>query len=183
MQRLIAGNWKIHGMAPHLREVEAVAAAVKATAPAAHILICLPGTLIARAVQTAAGRIGIGGEDCSAEIDGAFTVNSTPGLGSGQSFAVLDASTITNTGPTTSVGDLDVFPAPAFVHQTDAVAQQAQAGALSAYNFLAAQSVSANLTGQGLGTARTLRPGVRRREWSGQNNCVRHSNIRKHDAG
>jgi triosephosphate isomerase len=73
MRPLIAGNWKMHGMAPQLREIEAVAASVKATSPSADVLICLPATLIARAVQTAAGRIAIGGEDCSPEIAGAFT--------------------------------------------------------------------------------------------------------------
>jgi triosephosphate isomerase len=62
MRKLIAGNWKMHGMAPQLGEIEA-----------ADVLICLPATLIAFAVQTAAGRIAIGGEDCSTEIAGAFT--------------------------------------------------------------------------------------------------------------
>lgn len=73
MQPLIAGNWKMHGMAPQLGEIEAVAAAVKAIPPSADVLICLPATLIARAVQAAAGRIAIGEEDCSAKVAGAFT--------------------------------------------------------------------------------------------------------------
>ncbi|MGV8917063.1 MAG: triose-phosphate isomerase [Pseudomonas sp.] len=70
---LIAGNWKMHGMAPQLSEIEAVAASVKATPPPADVLICLPATLITRAVQTAAGRFAIGGENCSAQISGSFT--------------------------------------------------------------------------------------------------------------
>ncbi len=70
---LIAGNWKMHGMAPKLGDIEAIAASAKATPPAADILICLPATLIARAAQTAAGRIAVGGEDCSKEVAGAFT--------------------------------------------------------------------------------------------------------------
>ncbi len=73
MQPLIAGNWKMHGLAPQPAEIEAVAASVQATDPSADVLICLPATLIARAVQTAAGRIVIGGQDCSPEIAGAFT--------------------------------------------------------------------------------------------------------------
>jgi triosephosphate isomerase len=73
MRPLIAGNWKMNGMAPQLGEIEAVAASVKATLPLADVLICLPATLITRAVQTAAGRIAIGGEDCSADICGPFT--------------------------------------------------------------------------------------------------------------
>jgi triosephosphate isomerase len=73
MRPLIAGNWKMHGLAPRLGEIEAIAASVKAGPPVAEILICLPATLIARAAQTADGRIAIGGEDCSAEVSGAFT--------------------------------------------------------------------------------------------------------------
>lgn len=56
----------MHGMAPQLPEIEAIAASVKATLPLADLLICVPATLIARAAQAAAGRIAIGGEDCSA---------------------------------------------------------------------------------------------------------------------
>ena len=63
----------MHGLAPQLCEIEAVAGSVKAAPPFADILICLPATLIAGAVQTAGGRIAIVGEDCSAEIAGAFT--------------------------------------------------------------------------------------------------------------
>jgi triosephosphate isomerase len=73
MRTLIAGNWKMHGMEAQLIEIGAVAAAVEARPPAADVLICVPATLIAPATQTAAGRIAIGGEDCSAEIAGPYT--------------------------------------------------------------------------------------------------------------
>src|ERR1700733_15116463 len=73
MQPVIAGNWKMHGMVPRLAEIEAIAASVKVETPFADILICPPATLIARAVQTAAGRIAIGGQDCRKEAVGAFT--------------------------------------------------------------------------------------------------------------
>jgi hypothetical protein len=73
MRPLIAGNWKMNGLAPQLGEIEAIAASAKAKPPLADILICPPATLIARAAQTAAGRIAIGGEDCHTEIAGAFT--------------------------------------------------------------------------------------------------------------
>jgi triosephosphate isomerase len=63
MRPLIAGNWKMHGTAPQLREIEAIATAVHAT-PAADILICPASTLISRAAQVAAGRIAIGAQNC-----------------------------------------------------------------------------------------------------------------------
>ena len=70
---LIAGNWKMHGLAAQLPEIEAIAASVRARPPAADVLICVPATLLSRAARTAAGRIAIGGEDCRAEASGAFT--------------------------------------------------------------------------------------------------------------
>jgi triosephosphate isomerase len=73
MRPLIAGNWKMNGMAPQLAEIEAMAVSVKATPPMADILICPPATLIERAARAAAGRIAIGGENCHSEIAGAFT--------------------------------------------------------------------------------------------------------------
>lgn len=63
----------MNGLAPQLGEIEAIAASVNAKPPAADILVCIPSTLIARAVQVAAGRIGIGGENCRGEVAGAFT--------------------------------------------------------------------------------------------------------------
>jgi Ice-binding-like len=95
-----------------------------------------------------------------------------PPMGTAQSFAVLGASVVTNTGLTSVVGDLGVSPGTSItgfppgnvngtVHAGDALAAQAQADAVTAYNFLAAEAClpANNLTGQDLGGL-TLLPGV-----------------------
>jgi triosephosphate isomerase len=71
MRQLIAGNWKMNGTAASLAEIETLAARFAAAPPACDALICPPATLVARAA--AASRIAIGGQDCHAEISGAFT--------------------------------------------------------------------------------------------------------------
>ncbi len=77
---LIAGNWKMHGLAAQLHELETIAASVHARPPAADVLICVPATLLSRAVQAAAGRFAVGGEDCHAEATGPFTGDISAGM-------------------------------------------------------------------------------------------------------
>jgi len=71
MRQLIAGNWKMNGTAASLSELEAIAEA--GVSAACDVLICPPATLVGRAVSAARERIAIGGQDCHAEISGAFT--------------------------------------------------------------------------------------------------------------
>jgi Ice-binding-like len=95
-----------------------------------------------------------------------------PPMGTARSFAVLGASTVTNTGPTSVIGDVGVSPGSAITgfppgvvtgsfHAADAVAGQAQSDAVTAYNSLVAEAcpLANNLTGQDLGGL-TLLPGV-----------------------
>jgi ice-binding like protein/PEP-CTERM motif-containing protein len=99
-----------------------------------------------------------------------FALTAQAQLGSAAMFGVLGASAVTNTGNTVIDGDLGVYPGtsitgfpPGIVNGTiydgDAVAMQAQADALAAYNFFAGLTPTENLTGQNLGGLE-LTPGV-----------------------
>ncbi len=91
-------------------------------------------------------------------------------LNSANAFGILGASAVTNTGPSVVGQDLGVWPGTSItgfppgivlgtIHNDDAVAMQAQADALTGYNFLAGLAPTQTLTGQDLGGL-TLDPGV-----------------------
>ena len=124
----------------------------------------------------------------------------TISLGQAQDTAVLGSSTVTNTGATTVVGNLALSPGSsvtgfppgtivnAAMHIDDMLAVQAQADALTAYNALAAQTPTQNLTGKDLGGL-TLTPGVYRFDSSAQLTGARNpgnrqwGNQRRHCGG
>ena len=59
-RKLVAGNWKMHGVSAELAEITSISLAAE-TADA-DVALCLPATLIERAVRTAPG-FAIGGQD------------------------------------------------------------------------------------------------------------------------
>jgi triosephosphate isomerase len=64
----------MYGLEEALAEARAVAVAVDAHAPAARVALCPPATLIDRMAHALAGSgVEVGGQDCHAEPQGAFT--------------------------------------------------------------------------------------------------------------
>jgi len=92
-------------------------------------------------------------------------------LGQASSFGVLAGSTVTNTGPSVVHGNVGVSPGSAItgfppgtlvggtMHSADSVALQAQTDLTTAYNVIAGETPTQDLTGQDLGGL-ILTPGV-----------------------
>jgi len=130
------------------------------------------GAFAATAVLLA-GCGGAGGDQPADQVSQANTASAAaaPPLGTEQSFAVLGGQTVTNTGPSVITGNLGVSPGSAVTgfppgivaggttHAADAVALQAQSDTTTAYDNLAGQTCTSDLTGQDLG-GKTLVPGV-----------------------
>jgi triosephosphate isomerase len=71
---LVAGNWKMNGLAASAGELEKIIAGAPALAGKADLMICPPATLIARFAGMARGSaVAIGGQDCHAAASGAHT--------------------------------------------------------------------------------------------------------------
>ncbi len=70
-RKFVAGNWKMHGMAGSLSELQPIAAAADAS-KSVDVALCLPSTLIARAAD-AAPTLPIGAQDCHQAEHGAHT--------------------------------------------------------------------------------------------------------------
>jgi hypothetical protein len=108
-----------------------------------------------------------------AQTGSALATATAPNLGTAQSFAVLGASTVTNTGNSIIRGDLGLSPGtavtgfppgivvpPGTTHVTDAVALGAQNDATTAYNNLAGQACDFGPFGPTDLAGQNLAPGV-----------------------
>src|SRR4051794_2673920 len=71
LKKLVAGNWKMHGLSSDLVEVEAIAAASR-DYPRVDVALCVPAILIERAVRAVPG-FAIGGQDVHEVENGAHT--------------------------------------------------------------------------------------------------------------
>lgn len=69
-RKLIAGNWKMHGLSSDLGELTAIS--IAAETAGADVALCVPATLIERAVRAAPG-FAIGGQDVHPAEKGAHT--------------------------------------------------------------------------------------------------------------
>ena len=71
---LVAGNWKMNGLAAAGAELAKIIQGARPLAPGVDVMVCPPATLLARFAATAeGGPVLIGGQDCRAEPAGAFT--------------------------------------------------------------------------------------------------------------
>ena len=71
LKKLVAGNWKMHGLSSDLDEIRAIASAA-AQYPAVDVALCVPTILIERAARTVPG-FSIGGQDVHHADKGAHT--------------------------------------------------------------------------------------------------------------
>ena len=71
MRKLVAGNWKMHGLSSDIGEIEAIAEA-SLHFPAVDVALCVPAILIERAARAVPG-FAIGGQDVHQADKGAHT--------------------------------------------------------------------------------------------------------------
>jgi triosephosphate isomerase len=71
LKKLVAGNWKMHGLSEDIPEIAAIAAAARAY-PNVDVALCLPAILIERAAR-AVPDLAIGGQDVHQADKGAHT--------------------------------------------------------------------------------------------------------------
>ncbi|MEA3079018.1 MAG: triosephosphate isomerase, partial [Sphingomonadales bacterium] len=72
LKKLVAGNWKMHGLSSDLDEVRAIAAAAARDYPGVDVALCVPAILVERAARAVPG-FAIGGQDVHHADKGAHT--------------------------------------------------------------------------------------------------------------
>jgi triosephosphate isomerase len=74
LRPLVAGNWKMNGLAASVAELEKIVAGAGSVSRKADLMICPPATLLAQFAKAARGNaVAIGGQDCHAAASGAHT--------------------------------------------------------------------------------------------------------------
>ena len=71
LKKLVAGNWKMHGLSSDIEEIRAIAAA-SSNYPGVDVALCVPAILIERAARAVPG-FAIGGQDVHYAGNGAHT--------------------------------------------------------------------------------------------------------------
>jgi len=71
VRKLVAGNWKMHGLSSDIAEIQAIATAAR-TYPGVDVALCVPAILIERAARATPG-FAIGGQDVHHAEKGAHT--------------------------------------------------------------------------------------------------------------
>ncbi len=93
---LVAGNWKMNGLAAQSSEIAAICAWTEKHADklAADMLICPPATLIMHFAPHMSGGVALGAQNCNAEKSGAFTgeVSAEMLVDAGASFIIVGHS-------------------------------------------------------------------------------------------
>ena len=74
LRPLVAGNWKMNGLAASAAELSKIVTGAAALGAKADLMVCPPATLIANFAAAARGSaVTIGGQDCHANASGAHT--------------------------------------------------------------------------------------------------------------
>jgi triosephosphate isomerase len=92
LRKLVAGNWKMHGLSSDLDEIRAIAAA-SSRYPGVDVALCVPAILIERAARAVPG-FAIGGQDVHEADKGAHTgcTSALMLLDAGASLAIVGHS-------------------------------------------------------------------------------------------
>jgi triosephosphate isomerase len=92
LKKLVAGNWKMHGLSSDLEQVGAIAAQARQY-PEVDVALCVPAILIERAARAAPG-FAIGGQDVHEAEKGAYTGSISAGmlLDAGASLTIVGHS-------------------------------------------------------------------------------------------